>query len=104
MEHIIDQNKTAIILAIIALGATFLTLATQIILALIQKSMRKEQKELKVMVDGRLTDLLESNKVKDQALGRETGRAEQKAETKNEVNINPIKVEIETKPPATPEK
>lgn len=87
----------AVLLAIIALVGTFLTLLAQVIMGLVQGRMRKEQKDLKVMVDGRLSELLAANEVKDQALGREAGRAEQKAETKIDAEVTaqqPIKLEI----------
>lgn len=58
-------------------------------------ALRREQKDLKVMVDGRLSDLIEANKVKDTALGKAEGKAEQKAEHKADVKEQKAEQKVE---------
>lgn len=71
---------------------------------------RKEQKELSVKVDGRLSELLEETKNRYKAEGHQAGVADQKAESKVEIAAtSPIelkigKLEVELKPPVPPEK
>lgn len=85
--------ETSVLLAIIALGGTFLGFATQIILAIIQSRMREEQKQQNIKVDGRLTQLLEEKEKSSLAIGHAAGMKDQKAETKIEATA-PIKLEI----------
>lgn len=80
----------AVILAVIALVTAALGYVTQIVL-----SMRKEQKDLKIMVDGRLTELIKSNEIKDQAIGKAEGKAEQKAESKADVAEQKLESKVE---------
>lgn len=72
---------------------------------------RKEQKELGVKVDGRLTELMDEKIKRSELEGHKAGVAEQKAETKIEVALQPPpapielkigKLEVEMKPPEKP--
>lgn len=71
---------------------------------------RKEQQELSIKVDGRLTELLEETRKSSELSGHKAGVAEQKAESKVEIAApSPIelkigKLEVEMKPPVPPEK
>lgn len=116
MDIFLLEISDAVQLAVIALVGTLLTLGTQIVMAVIQNKVRKEQKEgrqeqkdLSLKVDGRLTDLLEETKKSSELLGHKAGVAEQKEESKVAIaSAPPIelkigKLEVELKPPVKPE-